>query len=151
MKAVAQRVTSARVTVDDREVGAIQSGLAVLVGVSDTDTEADATALADKLVGLRVFADEQGKMNRSIVESAGSMLVVSQFTLIADVRKGRRPSFVHAAHPSLADSLVQAVATAVAEHGVPVETGEFGAYMAVELINDGPVTIVIETEDGRVR
>ena len=121
------------------------------MGVSDQDTQRDADAVGDKLVGLRVFADDEGKMNRSVVETGGSVLVVSQFTLLGEVKKGRRPSFVHAAPPDLADPLVRAVADRVAGHGVPVETGEFGAYMHVDLVNDGPVTIIIETEDGRIR
>ena len=129
----------------------LEASVDVLVGVSDRDTERDAEAVGDKLAGLRVFADDEGKMNRSVVETGASVLVVSQFTLLGDVRKGRRPSFVHAAPPELADPLVQAVADRVAGHGVPVETGEFGAHMHVGLINDGPVTIIIETEDGRIR
>lgn len=150
MRAVVQRVQTASVGVDGRSVGAIGRGLAVLVGVSDGDTTADAEAIADKLVGLRIFADADGKMNRSVADVEGAVLVVSQFTLIADVRKGRRPSFVHAARPAVADPLVQAVAARVASHGVPVENGEFGAYMQVGLVNDGPVTIIIETEGGRI-
>lgn len=151
MKAVAQRVSRASVSVDGDVVGEIKSGLAVLVGVSDRDTDADAVAMADKLVGLRIFPDGEGKMNRSVVDAGGEVLVISQFTLLADVRKGRRPSFVHAASPEVADPLVRRVADVIAGNGVGVATGEFGALMAVDLINDGPVTIVIETEDGRIQ
>ena len=106
--------------------------------------------MADKLVGLRIFADDAGKMNRSVVESGGGVLVISQFTLLGDVRKGRRPSFVHAAAPELADPLVQQVAERVAGHDVPVATGEFGAHMEVDLVNDGPVTIVLESSGGKL-
>ena len=151
MRAVVQRVSSASVTVDDETVGSIASGLAVLVGVEDGDGGADASSLADKIVGLRIFADDEGKMNRSVAEVGGAVLVVSQFTLLADVRKGRRPSFVRAAPPDLADRLVGVVADRVASHGVPVETGEFGAHMHVSLSNDGPVTILIEAKDGRIK
>lgn len=151
MRAVIQRVQTASVAVDGSPVGAIGPGLVVLVGVAHGDTRADAKALADKLIGLRIFADDDGKMNRSVEDIGGSVLVVSQFTLLADVRKGRRPSFVHAAEPAAADELVQAVADRVTEQGVPVETGEFGAHMQVRLVNDGPVTIVVETAEGKIR
>ena len=151
MRGVVQRVSAASVTVDGDTVGEISSGLVVLVGVEDGDTEADAISLADKIVGLRIFADDEGKMNRSVVEVGGSMLIVSQFTLLADVRKGRRPSFVRAAQPDVADPLVRTVADRVVGHDVPVATGEFGAHMHVSLVNDGPVTILIETDGGRIR
>lgn len=151
MRAVVQRVSRASVTVDGDIVGEIERGLAVLVGVGDGDTAADADALADKLVGLRIFPDDDGKMNRSVVDSGGEVLVISQFTLLADVRKGRRPSFIHAADPGIADPLVTHVAQRIAGHGVGVAAGEFGAHMAVDLINDGPVTIVIETAEGRIQ
>jgi D-tyrosyl-tRNA(Tyr) deacylase len=151
MRAVVQRVSRASVSVESRVVGEIGWGLAVLLGVGDGDTEADAIAMADKLVGLRIFADDAGKMNRSVVEGGGGVLVISQFTLLGDVRKGRRPSFVHAAAPDLADPLVQRVAERIAGHNVPVATGEFGAHMEVDLVNDGPVTIVIETAEGRIQ
>jgi len=151
MRAVVQRVSRASVAVDGRTVGAIGSGLAVLLGVADTDTRGDAKAVADKLVGLRIFADEAGKMNLSVVESGGAVLVISQFTLLADIRKGRRPSFVHAADPEVANPLVDRVAEAIRAHGLEVATGEFGAHMAVDLVNDGPVTIVVETVDGRIQ
>ena len=151
MRAVVQRVTTASVSTTDGVAGSIGVGLAVLVGASDQDDESDAIAVADKLVGLRIFADEAGKMNRSVADVGGAVLIVSQFTLLADIRKGRRPSFVHAAEPTRADALVQTVVDRVAGHGVPVETGEFGAHMVVDIVNDGPVTIVIDTVDGRVQ
>jgi D-tyrosyl-tRNA(Tyr) deacylase len=151
MRAVVQRVSQASVSVDGRVVGEIGAGLAVLVGVSDGDTSADAIAVADKLVGLRIFTDDEGKMNRSVLDSGGEVLVISQFTLLGDVRKGRRPSFVHAADPDVAHPLVQQVAERIAGHEVTVATGEFGAHMEVDLLNDGPVTIVVETVDGRIQ
>lgn len=151
MRAVAQRVTTASVATSDGVTGSIGAGLAVLVGASDQDDESDAIAVADKLVGLRIFADEEGKMNRSVVDVGGGVLIISQFTLLADIRKGRRPSFVHAAEPVVADALVRTVVDRVAGHGVRVETGEFGAHMVVDIVNDGPVTIVIDTVDGRVQ
>lgn len=132
-------------------VGQIGPGLAVLVGVGDQDTEADAAAMGNKLVGLRVFPDSDGKMNLSVQDHGGEVLLISQFTLLADVRKGRRPSFVHAADPAVADPLVRLVAETVASHGVAVATGEFGAMMEVDLVNDGPVTIVVETSDGKIQ
>ena len=151
MKAVVQRVSRASVSVEGSVVGQIGLGLAALVGVSDLDTEADAISVADKLVGLRIFPDDEGKMNRSVVEAGGAVLVISQFTLLADVRKGRRPSFVRAAVPVVADPLVQRFADTIAGHGVPVANGEFGAHMEVDLVNDGPVTIILETIDGRIQ
>ena len=151
MRAVVQRVTTASVSTTDGVAGSIGVGLAVLVGASDQDDESDAIAVADKLVGLRIFADEAGKMNRSVADVGGAVLIVSQFTLLADIRKGRRPSFVHAAEPARADALVQTVVDRIGGHGVPVETGEFGAHMVVDIVNDGPVTIVIDTVDGRVQ
>ena len=138
-------------SIDGNVVGEVGLGLAVLVGVSDLDTEADAMAVAGKLVGLRIFPDDEGKMNRSVVEAGGGVLVISQFTLLADVRKGRRPSFVHAAAPEIADPLVQRLAEAVSSEGIPVATGEFGAHMEVDLVNDGPVTIILETVEGRIQ
>ena len=122
-----------------------------MLGVSDADTEEDANAVADKLVGLRIFADDDGKMNRSVIETGGAVLVISQFTLLGDIRKGRRPSFVHAAAPEIADPLVELVAARVAAAGVEIATGQFGAQMAVDLVNDGPVTIIVETVDGRIQ
>ena len=150
MRAVVQRVSEAAVTVDDATVGEIRTGLMVLVGVGHDDTEADAAALAGKLAGLRVFPDDDGRMNRSVVEVGGSILVVSQFTLHGDVRKGKRPSFTRAAPPELAEPLVDRVVAELEGRGVPVAAGRFGARMEVALVNDGPVTLVIDVEDGRV-
>jgi D-aminoacyl-tRNA deacylase len=150
MRAVVQRVSKAAVSVGSEIVGEIGTGLLVLVGVSPLDEQHDATVLADKLVGLRVFADDDGKMNLSVSEVGGGVLVVSQFTLYGDTRKGRRPSFVGSAAPDIAEPLVQGLVDRVAELGVQVATGRFGAMMAVDLINDGPVTLVLEVRDGRV-
>ena len=126
MRAVVQRVSRARVTVDAEETGAIGPGLLVLVGAAEGDDSEDADALANKILGLRIFADDEGRMNRDVVEAAGGILVVSQFTLLADARKGRRPSFVGAAVPEVAEPLVAAVVERIAAAGVPVATGRFG-------------------------
>ena len=150
MRAVVQRAGHGRVTVDGETVGEIGPGLVVLVGVAEGDTEADAAALADKIAGLRIFPDDAGRMNRSIVDAAGAVLVISQFTLLADVRKGRRPSFTGAAAPEEARRLVDAVQERLAAAGLDVAGGRFGAFMQVDLRNDGPVTIVVDTADGRV-
>lgn len=151
MRVVVQRVSHASVTVDGEVVGRIGVGFLCLVGVTHDDTDADAVALADKLAGLRVFPDADGRMNRSLVEAGGSALVVSQFTLYGDVRRGRRPSFTDAAAPEVAEPLVDRLAAELADRGVPVETGRFGAMMDVELCNDGPVTLVVEAVLGRVQ
>ena len=145
MRAVVSRVAWARVVADGELTGEIGAGLLVLVGVTHGDTEADAGWLAAKLAGLRVFDDGQGKMNRSVTEAGGGALVVSQFTLYGDARKGRRPSYVAAAPPEVAAPLVEAVAKALAGAGVPVATGRFGAHMLVESAGDGPVTILLDT------
>lgn len=130
----------------DKEVcGRIGHGLLVLLGVADGDTEAEAQALARKTAGLRIFEDEQGKMNLSIGDVGGSMLVVSQFTLLGDCRKGRRPSFVAAAAPEVAERLYQVFVDAVRAEGIEVATGRFRQHMEVELVNDGPVTLVVDT------
>jgi D-tyrosyl-tRNA(Tyr) deacylase len=150
MRAIAQRVSEARVLVDGEVVGAIGRGLAVLVGVAVGDDSRDAEAIAVKLGGLRVFADEAGKMNLAVQDVGGAVLVVSQFTLLADVRKGRRPSFVAAAPPDRADRLVGEVVQRLEERGITCATGSFGAHMKLELANDGPVTIIIESEQGRI-
>ena len=139
-----QRVSRARVTIDGRVTGEIGSGLLLLVGFSDADTEESLSWVADKVLGLRVFADEHGKMNRSVVDVGGSLLVVSQFTLYGDTRKGKRPSFVGAAPPQVAVSLYERFLAQLRATEVPVQTGEFGAMMDVELINDGPVTLILE-------
>ena len=145
-----QRVGRASVTVEGETVGRIGTGLAVLIGVAPSDSTRDVAALAGKLAGLRIFPDDAGKMNRSVVEVGGEVLLVSQFTLLADVRKGRRPSFVGAAAPEFAEPLIRDLADQLRAAGVAVETGAFGALMQVALVNDGPVTIVIDTEQGRI-
>lgn len=150
MRAVVQRVVDARVEVAGAVVGSIEIGLLVLLGVAPTDTEADALALAAKLAGLRIFRDDDGKMNRSVMEVGGGALVISQFTLYGNARKGRRPSFVGAAPPDVAEPLVEAMVEALVAEGVPTATGSFGAEMAVSLTNDGPVTIVLDVADGKV-
>jgi D-tyrosyl-tRNA(Tyr) deacylase len=146
MRAVIQRVTRASVTVDGRVVGAIERGFLALVGVAVDDTDADADALAQKIAGLRVFDDGDGAMNLALADVHGAVLVVSQFTLLGDVRKGRRPSFIAAARGELAERLYERVAAGLRNAGLHVETGVFGADMAVELINDGPVTILLDTK-----
>ena len=145
MKAVVQRVTSARVTVDTRVVGEIGRGLLVLVGVANEDGPTDVQYIAGKVRDLRIFPDENGRMNRSVVETGGSVLVVSQFTLQGDTRRGRRPSFDAAAPPALAQALYEDVVRILRETGLGVATGVFGAHMMVELVNDGPVTLLIES------
>ncbi len=139
-----QRVTRASVTVDGEVVGAIEAGLCVLVGVTHDDDEATASRLARKLWELRIVGDDEGVMNRSVGETSGALLVISQFTLYGDTRKGRRPSWRDAARPEHAAPLVEAVVAALREMGATVATGRFGADMAVELVNDGPVTVLID-------
>jgi D-tyrosyl-tRNA(Tyr) deacylase len=143
MRLVLQRVSRGRVTVADRCVAEIGPGLVILLGIGPQDDEAQARFLADKAAHLRIFEDEQGKMNRSILDRGGQAIVVSQFTLYADARKGRRPSFTGAALPDLARPLVERFQQLLIEQGVPTQTGEFGADMQVELVNDGPVTILL--------
>lgn len=143
MRAVCQRVREARVRVGSETVGEIGPGLCVLVGVARGDAEADAVRLAGKIARLRVFADEQGRFDRSVLDTGGSVLVVSQFTLIADTTKGNRPSFSEAAAPEQAEPLYERVCAELETLGVPVARGVFGAHMAVELVNDGPVTILL--------
>ena len=145
MRACVQRVSEASVTVDGQLVGRIGPGLLVLLGVAQNDTLDDVRCLADKLVGLRVFEDPQGKMNLALSDIGGAMLVVSQFTLLGDCRKGRRPSFVNAAPPELAEQLYESFVAAVGAQGIPVATGRFRADMKVALINDGPVTLLLDT------
>lgn len=144
MRAVVQRVSRASVSIDGREVGVIGKGLLVLLGVARGDDRSKVAWMADKIAGLRVFADEEGKLNRDLASVGGEVLVVSQFTLYGDVSRGRRPSFVEAAPPEEAIPLYQAFVAALRERGLRVATGEFGAMMQVELVNDGPVTLVIE-------
>jgi D-tyrosyl-tRNA(Tyr) deacylase len=145
MRAVVQRVTYAKVEVEGSVTGEIAGGLLVLLGVARGDTPAEADFLAAKITQLRIFSDEAGKMNRSLIETGGSLLAVSQFTLYGDCRKGRRPSFDAAAPPDLARALYERFVAAVRAAGVPVETGVFQAMMAVTLTNDGPVTLIVET------
>jgi D-tyrosyl-tRNA(Tyr) deacylase len=146
MRAVFQRVKWARVTVEGQPVGEIGSGACVLVGVARTDTEKEARALADKVVDLRVFEDEQGKMNLGLREVGGQVLAVSQFTLLGDARRGRRPSFIHAMEPDRANALFEEFCASCQSAGVVVAKGRFRAHMLVELGNDGPVTILLDTE-----
>jgi D-tyrosyl-tRNA(Tyr) deacylase len=148
MRAVVQRVTEAAVDVGDRRVGEIGRGLLVLLGVARDDTNADADYLAEKIANLRVFNDEQGKMNLSLAETAGAMLVVSQFTLYGDVRRGRRPSYTDAAEPESANALYEYFVGLARGRGIRVETGVFQAMMQVSLINDGPVTILLDSRKG---
>jgi D-aminoacyl-tRNA deacylase len=146
MRCVVQRVSSARVRVAERTVGAIGEGLLALVSVGIDDQERDARAMAEKLAVLRIFPDDRGLMNRSLIETGGALLLVSQFTLHGDVRRGRRPSFVAAARESLANELYRLTGATLEGLGVPVAYGEFGARMDVELVNSGPVTILVDTK-----
>ena len=146
MRAVIQRVKKSSVTVNDKITGKISSGLLVLLGVSREDEIRDADYLADKITNLRIFEDENAKMNHSLLETGGEMLVVSQFTLIGDCRKGRRPSFTKAAGPDKAKQLYEYFVSQVKLKGVKVKTGQFRAVMDVSLINDGPVTLIVESQ-----
>jgi D-tyrosyl-tRNA(Tyr) deacylase len=146
VRAVVQRVTEASVTVGDETVGAIGVGLLILLGVRGNDTPDDVRYLADKTLNLRVFPDDEGRMNRSLLEMGGSALVVSQFTLLGDARRGRRPSYADAAPPELAESLYLSYCRQLQAHGVTVAMGRFGAQMAVSLVNDGPVTLLLDSE-----
>ena len=145
MRLVVQRVTRASVTVDGEVTGKIGKGYMVLVGAEVGDTEADARLCADKLAGLRVFVDDKDKMNRSVLDVGGEILLVSQFTLLGDARHGRRPSFIAAARPEEAEPLLVTMKAMLEEKGLHVETGRFRAHMDVELVNDGPVTILIDS------
>jgi D-tyrosyl-tRNA(Tyr) deacylase len=147
MRACIQRVSQARVVVEGEVTGEIGRGLLVLLGVAATDTEAELKWLADKIVGLRIFDDEAGKMNLSLADVAGGMLVVSQFTLYGDCKKGRRPSFIDAAPPEMAEAMYERFVAYVVQGGTPTATGRFRTTMAVELVNDGPVTIWIDTAE----
>lgn len=144
MRVVLQRVRRGKVSVDGRSVAEIGPGMVILLGVGPGDSESTARALVEKIAHLRIYEDDQGKMNRSIQDIRGAAIVVSQFTLYADTRKGRRPSFVDAALPDVARPLVDRFAALLAEQGIPTQTGEFGAHMLVEIENDGPVTILLE-------
>ena len=150
MKALLQRVTEASVSVAGEVVGRIGQGLVVFVGVADGDTEEEARYLAQRTVNLRIFADEEGKFNLSVLDIKGELLVVSQFTLLADTRKGRRPSFVEAAPPAQAEELIEQFVGEVCTTGLKVETGRFQQYMQVEIRNDGPVTILLDSKDKKL-
>ena len=147
MRACVQRVSQASVTVEGQIVGQIELGLLVLLGVAGDDTEDDARQLAAKISGLRIFEDDEGKLNRGLAEVGGAMLVVSRFTLLGDCRKGRRPNFTAAAGPELAEKLYEAFVAVVRSEGIPVATGRFRQHMHVALINDGPVTLLLDTRD----
>ena len=147
MRACIQRVSRAFVRVNEQITGHIKHGMLVLLGIAEGDTERDVRYLADKLVELRIFEDHDGKMNRSVKQAGGQMLVISQFTLLGDCRKGRRPSFVKAAPPEQAEILYERFLAAIASHGIHVECGVFRAHMEVELVNDGPVTLVVESPE----
>ncbi len=148
MRCVIQRVTRASVTVAGERVSGIQNGFLVLVGAEEGDTEVDARYCADKIAGLRVFEDADDKMNLSLKDVGGSVLLVSQFTLLADARHGRRPNFVKAARPEQAEPLCERLREMLAEQGVPTLTGRFRTHMEVELLNDGPVTILLDSKKG---
>ena len=145
MRAVVQRVSEASVTIDGHTAGRISRGLLVLLGVAEGDTESDLLYMAEKVPGLRIFEDEAGKMNRSLLDEGGSLLVISQFTLLGDARGGRRPSFIAAARPEIAASMYQALVERWRGEGIKVETGAFGAEMNVSLVNHGPVTILLDS------
>ncbi|MGM9902744.1 D-tyrosyl-tRNA(Tyr) deacylase [Enterococcus sp. 10A9_DIV0425] len=147
MRAVIQRVSKASVSIDQQVVGEIHQGLLVLLGIHETDTQADVDYLVKKIAQMRIFEDEQGKMNLSIEDIKGQLLSISQFTLFADTRKGNRPSFIAAARPETAIPLYEAFNEGLRQRGIPVETGQFGADMDVSLINDGPVTIIIDSQN----
>ena len=148
MKAVIQRVLSASVLVDGKEVGSINRGFLIFLGVAQEDTSTDLEYLIKKTVGLRIFKDEHANMNLSIKDVGGEALVVSQFTLCADTKKGRRPSFINAAPPKIAESIYQQYCEKLREENISVQMGQFGAMMEVKLINDGPVTIVLNSREG---
>jgi D-tyrosyl-tRNA(Tyr) deacylase len=145
MRACVQRVSQASVTVDGQIVGQIACGLLVLLGVCQEDEQRDLDYLVEKIIGLRIFQDDEGKMNRSVVESGGGLLVVSQFTLLGDCRKGRRPSFVRAAEPGKAEEFYEKFVERVRQQGIEVATGRFQAHMDVALVNDGPVTLLLDS------
>ncbi len=146
MKAVVQRVSESSVTIDSEVAGKIGAGLMVLLGVAVEDTEKEADYLAEKIINLRIFSDENGKMNLSLLDVGGEMLVVSQFTLLGDCRKGRRPSFIAAAGPEKGNQLYEYFVDCVRQKGITVATGRFGAMMDVSLVNDGPVTLILESK-----
>ncbi len=145
MRAVIQRVSRAAVSVDQQEIGAIGHGLLLLLGIHRDDQEAELEWLVDKTVHLRIFEDAAGKMNRSLLDTGGSMLIISQFTLYGDCRQGRRPGYSSAARPEQAEALYERFIKGVQQHGIPTATGRFQATMAVELVNDGPVTLLLDS------
>ncbi len=144
MRALIQRVSRGRVSVNEKAIAEIGHGLVILLGVGEGDGKAEVEYLVNKIATLRIFEDEAGKMNLSLLDIGGEAIVVSQFTLYADTKKGRRPSFVHAAHPEIAEPLVDCFAKILSKQGIPTQSGEFGADMLVEIDNDGPVTIWLE-------
>lgn len=146
MRIVVQRVSTASVTVAGETVASIGTGLLFLAGIAEGDTETDVQRLAQKCAAMRIFPDAEGRFNLSVADVSGEALVVSQFTLLADVRRGRRPSFTDAAPPEIAEPLVEAFAQALRDAGVPTQTGRFGAKMGVALVNDGPVTIIVDSD-----
>lgn len=150
MKVIIQRSKKASVTVKNQIVGQIDHGLVVLVGISETDKEEDVQRIVQKMISLRIFSDHEDKMNLSIKETGGSILSISQFTLYADVRKGRRPNFTKAARPKKAEQLYDLFNNLIRQEDINVETGLFGEMMEVELVNDGPVTLILETEAGKL-
>ena len=147
MKAIIQRVSSASVVVDGKQISFIAGGILFFLGIQHGDDEKDLEYLVKKTVGLRIFKDDKQNMNLSIQDVKGEALVVSQFTLCADTRKGRRPSFIHAAQPEMAENMYQQFCEKLGSEGIPVQTGKFGAMMDVELVNDGPVTIILDSRD----
>ncbi|WP_019228149.1 D-aminoacyl-tRNA deacylase [Sedimentibacter sp. B4] len=146
MRGVVQRVKRAKVSVDDKAIGQIDHGIMLLLGVEEDDEEKDLEYMCDKVVNLRIFEDEEGKMNKSVLDVCGSLLVVSQFTLLGDARKGRRPSFIQAARPEKAVPMYEKFIENMIKSGLKTQTGEFGADMQVELVNDGPVTILLDSK-----
>nr|WP_300092937.1 D-aminoacyl-tRNA deacylase [Sedimentibacter sp.] len=146
MRGVVQRVKRAKVSVDDKAIGQIDHGIMLLLGVEEDDEEKDLEYMCDKVVNLRIFEDEDGKMNKSVLDVCGSLLVVSQFTLLGDARKGRRPSFIQAARPEKAIPMYEKFIDNMIKSGLKTQTGEFGADMQVELVNDGPVTILLDSK-----
>jgi len=147
MKAILQRVTSSKVSIDGKVVGQIGQGLNILLGVGQEDEESVIPKFAEKIVNLRIFADLDGKMNKSLLDVKGEVLLISQFTLYGDTKKGRRPSFMKAAEPKKGKVLYEALVEAIRSYGITVKTGEFGAYMDVEIHNDGPVTIILDSSE----
>lgn len=146
MRSVVQRVKSAKVSVDSKIIGSINHGIMLLLGIENNDDLKDVEYMCDKIINLRIFEDENGKMNKSLIDVKGSILIVSQFTLLGDARKGRRPSFINAAQPELAIPLYENFVQNFKNNGIKTETGEFGADMQVEIINDGPVTILLDSK-----